>query len=79
MFNEYIKKILPIPIVMIESSKDGYKYRITTYNSVIGEYGCEDAIIRRLQKNKKVKSISSWINKPDNNYFAQAIIEFVRN
>ena len=78
MFNEYIRKILPIPIVMIESSNDGYKYRITTYSSVINERGCENAIIKRIQKNKRVKSISGWINKPDNNYFAQAIIEFER-
>lgn len=78
MFNEYIKKILPIPIVMIENSKDGYKYRITTYSSVIREYGCENQIKKRISKNKRIKSISCWLNKPDNAYFSQAIIEFVR-
>lgn len=76
MFNEYIKKILPIPIVMIESNKDGYKYRITTYSSVISECGCENQIIKRISKNKRIKSISCWLNKPDNAYFSQAIIEF---
>lgn len=76
MFHEYIKKILPIPIVMIENSEDGYKYRITTYASVINEYGTENIIKRRIYKNKKIKSLSMWYFKPDNYYYKQAIIEF---
>ena len=75
MFNEYIKKILPIPIIEIQVNKDGYKYLITTYSSVINEYGCKDSINKRINKCKRIKSISYWWNKPNNSYYKQAIIE----
>ena len=58
---------------MVEmSDKNNYLYRITTYSSVINEYGTEESVIKRI------KSISHWRNKPDNNYYKQAIIEFAR-
>lgn len=78
MFDNYIRKILPIPILAIQASKDGYKYLVTTHSSVINEHGTEDRIIRRLSGNKRVKSISYWRINPDNDYEKQAVIEFVR-
>lgn len=78
MFHEYIKKILPIPIVEIKASEDGYKYLITTYSSVIDEYGCKNDILKRVKKNKRVKSISDWYFKEKNTYYKEAIIEMTR-
>lgn len=76
MFYNYIRKILPIPIIEIKASKDGYKYLITTYSSVINEYNCEKIINKRISKNKKIQSISYWRLNPDNNLQKQAVIEF---
>lgn len=77
MFNEYIRKILPIPITKIEHSDDGYKYRLTVYSSIINENGVTDMIKKRL-KNKRIKSFDGWYFKPDNINYKQAIIEFKR-
>ena len=60
MFNEYLKKILPIPITKIEVNNDGYKYRITTYSSVLNERGTENSIRKRINNNKRIKSFSGW-------------------
>lgn len=76
MFNEYIRKILPIPIIKIEISKDGYKYRITTYSSVINERGTIDIINKRINKNKKIKIFNGWQFKDNDYNYKQAIIEF---
>lgn len=76
MFNEYLKKVLPIPIVAIKVSKDGYKYLITTYSNVIDEYGTADVIKKRVLKNKRMKSIDGWYRVKDNPTIKQAIIEF---
>ena len=76
MFDNYIRKILPIPIIEIKASKDGYKYLITTYSSVINENNCEQSIIKRISKNKRIKSISCW--QTIDNYCKRAIIEFKR-
>ena len=79
MFNEYLRKILPIPIVEIEiSQKDNYLYRITTYATVIDESGTIDAIKRRIKSNKKIKSIGDWFFKDKDTSFKQAIVEFVK-
>lgn len=79
MFNEYIRKILPIPIVMVENSqKDNYLYRITTYSSIINESGTENIIENIVNNCKRIKSISGWRSKPDNHFYKQAIIEFAR-
>lgn len=79
MFDKYLAKILPIPIVNIEVSKtDGYKYRITTYSSVLNEYGVEKQVASRLGKNKRVKSFDGWYVKENEPYYRQAIVEFAR-
>ena len=78
MFNDYIRKILPIPITEIESNKDGYKYRITTYSSVINESGVTDIIKNRIKTNKKIKLFDGWYLKNDDYNYKQAIIEFVK-
>lgn len=78
MFDKYLKKILPIPIIEIKPNKDGYKYLIRTYSSVINEGETEYIINKIIAKNKKIKSISTWIYNPDNMYQKQAIVEFAR-
>ena len=78
MFNDYIKKILPIPITEIEVSPDGYKYRITTHSSVISEYGVSDLINRRINKNKRIKSFDGWYLKENDFTKKQAVIEFCK-
>ena len=79
MFDKYLAKILPIPIVNIEVSKtDDYKYRITTYASVINEYGVEKQVVNRLGQNKRIKSFDGWYMKDNEPYFRQAIVEFVK-
>ena len=76
MFNDYIRKILPIPITQIEVSQDGYKYRITTYSSVINEPNVVDIIKKRIKNNKKVKFLDGWYFKGNDYNYKQAIIEF---
>ena len=78
MFNEYIRKVLPIPIVEIKASDDGYRYLITTYSSVIDEYGCKNDIIKRVKKNKRMKCISDWYFKEKDTYYKDAILEMNR-
>ena len=78
MFNEYLKKILPIPIVKIEVNNDGYKYRITTYTSVINERGAEETIRKRIIKNKRIKSFNGWYFKDNDINYKQVVIEFGR-
>ena len=77
MFDKYLEKILPIPIVDIEVSKtDGYKYRVTTYSSIINEYGTEKRVASRLEKNKRIKSFDGWYMKDKEPFFKQMIVEF---
>lgn len=79
MFDKYLQKILPIPIVGIEVSKtNDYKYRVTTYASVINEYGVEKQVASRLGKNKRVKSFDGWYMKDNEPFFKQMIVEFAR-
>ena len=78
MFNDYIRKILPIPITQIEVSQDGYKYRVTTYSSVINESFITDIIKKRIKNNKKIKSFDGWYLKNNDYNYKQAIIEFVK-
>ena len=77
MFNKYLEKILPIPLVDIEvSKKDGYKYRITTYSSVLNEIGTKERVAIRLKNNKRIKSFDGWYFKEDDPYLRQMIVEF---
>lgn len=79
MFDKYLEKILPIPIVDIEvSKKDGYKYRVTTYSSVLAENGVKNQIIIRLKSNKRIKSFDGWYLKEHEPYLRQMYVEFVR-
>lgn len=77
MFDKYLAKILPIPIVDIEvSKKDGYKYRITTYSSVLNEIGTKERVAIRLKNNKRIKSFDGWYMKDKEPFFKQMIVEF---
>ena len=76
MYNDYLRKILPIPIVDIEVK--GYKYRITTYSSVIDESGVKATVTKRLKNNKRIKSFGEWWFKSDDRYYKQLIVEFER-
>lgn len=76
MFNEYLKKLLPIPIIGIEVSKDGYSYRITTYSRVIEERGVEKMVEGRIIKNKRIKKFYGWFLKPHEPFYKQAVITF---
>ena len=78
MFTNYIKKILPIPITNIETNNDGYKYRVTTYSSVIDERGVKEVLRKRIRSNKKIKSMSDWGFKKGDTFYKQAIIEFYK-
>lgn len=79
LFNDYIRKILPIPIVQIEvSPKDSYIYRITTYSSVLNERGVWSGVEKRLYKNKKIKSFDGWWFKEGDTFYKQGVITFAR-
>lgn len=78
MFDEYLRKIIPVPLVDIKVSQDGYKYLITTYASVLNEFGVESRIENRIKINKRIKSINGWWNKDGECFYKQAIVEFVK-
>lgn len=78
MFNDYIKSILPIPILDIKVAKNNsYRYKITTYSSVADEPQTRNIIEQRVNKCKRMKSIEGWYcdKSADKKY---AVIEFVR-
>ena len=74
MFNDYIRKILPIPIIDIKVGKNNnYLYKIVTYSHVADE--CNDIVKQRVNKCKKIKSIDGWyFDENINNKYA--VIEF---
>ena len=77
MFNNYIKKILPIPITDIQiSPKDNYVYYITTYSSVLNERGVCSCLEKRLKRNKKIENFDGWWFKDGDTFYKQAIITF---
>lgn len=76
MFDEYLRKIIPVPLVDIKVSQDGYKYLITTYASVLSEFGVASRIERRLKINKRIKSFKGWWLKDNECFYKQAIVEF---
>ena len=78
MFNNYIRKVLPIPIVEIKASEDGYRYLLTTYSSIIDEYGAKNDMLKRVKNNKRMKCISDWGFKERDTYYKQAVLEMVR-
>ena len=76
MFNEYIKKILPIPITKITASEDGYTYKISTYSNVLSEYGVEKNIIKRTKNNKRIASFDGWYTDITDTYSKYAFLTF---
>lgn len=76
MFADYLRKILPIPILEIQTNKDGYQCVITTYSSVIQEYGVEKLINKIISKNKRIKSFDGWFFKPQDVFLKEAIVTF---
>ena len=78
MFNDYIKSVLPIPILDIKISKtNNYRYKITTYSSVADEPQTLMAVENRVKKGKRMKSIEGWYLDDDCSR-KYAIVEFVR-
>ena len=77
MFNEYLKKIMPVPITDIKVSKDGYKYVVSTYASILNQdKGLQLRIIERMHNNKKVKFFDGWYSKNDDLTKKEAVVEF---
>lgn len=78
MFKQYLKKIIGIPLTEIKVSEDGYRYLITTYTSVINEYGTEKMVENRIKKCKRIKSFDGWYFNKNDLYYKDAIVEFVK-
>ena len=78
MFNDYIKSILPIPILDIKVAKNNsYRYKIVTYSSVVDEPQTRMAVENRVKKCKRMKSIEGWYLDDDISR-KYAVVEFVR-
>ena len=78
MFNDYIKSVLPIPILDIKVAKNNsYRYKIVTYSSVADEPQTRMAVENRVKKCKRMKSIDGWYLDGDISR-KYAIVEFVR-
>lgn len=78
MFNDYIKSVLPIPILDIKVAKNNsYRYKITTHANVADEPQTRMAIESRVKKCKRMKSIEGWYLDDDISK-KYAVIEFVR-
>ena len=78
MFNDYIKSILPIPILDIKVAKNNaYRYKITTYSQVADEPQTRKAVEKRVKACKRMKSIEGWYLDGDCSR-KYAVIEFVR-
>lgn len=74
MYNEYIRSILPIPIIDIKVAKNNnYRYKVVAYSSVADE--SQNTIKDRVRKCKRMKSIEGWYFDDDTNY-KYAVIEF---
>ena len=76
MFDKYLRKIMPIPITKIDVSKDGYKYLVYTYASVLDkDRGLQLRLVKRMHNNKKIKTFDGWYN--DKNLSEKyALVEF---
>ena len=80
MFNSYIKKILPIPTIKIQSSKNGYRYLVSTYASIIDkDIGLQLRIAKYMHNNKRVKIFDGWYYKEDDITQKYALVEFYKN
>ena len=80
MFNAYLKKILPVPITKIQASKDGYRYLVFTYSSVLHEdRGIQLQITKRMHNNKRIKIFDGWYYKDNDITQKYALVEFRKN
>jgi len=78
MFNDYIKSILPIPILDIKVAKNNaYRYKITTYSQVADEPTTLKVVEKRVKACKRMKSIEGWYLDGDVSK-KYAVVEFVR-
>ena len=77
MFNAYLKKIMPVTITEIQTSKDGYKYLVSTYASVLDkDIGLQLRIVKRMHNNKKIKVFDGWYYKNNDITQKYALVEF---
>lgn len=77
MFDKYLRKIIPIPITKIETFKDGYKYLVYTYASVLNQdKGIQLKIIKRAHNNKRIKTFDGWYYNDKNLNEKYALVEF---
>ena len=78
MYHDYIRSILPIPILDIKVAKNNnYRYKITTYQAIADELETRKTIEKRVYNCKRIKSIEGWYSDSDINK-KYAIIEFTR-
>ena len=78
MFNDYIKSILPIPILDIKVAKNNaYRYKITTYSQVADEPQTRKVVEKRVKACKRMKSIDGWYLDDDLSK-KYAILEMVK-
>ena len=75
MYNDYLRSILPIPILDIKISQtNNYCYKILTYSKIADE--SNNTIRQRIKKCKRIKSIDGWYSESD--LYKYAVIEFNR-
>lgn len=80
MFNDYIKKIMPVPITEIQSSKDGYRYFVFTYASILDkDMGLQLRIVKRMHNNKRIKTFDGWYYKDNDITQKFALVEFKKD
>lgn len=80
MFNAYIKKIMPIPITEIQSSKDGYRHFVFTYASILDkDIGLQLRIVKRMHNNKRIKTFDGWYYKDNDITQKYALVEFKKD
>ena len=77
MFGDYIKSVLPIPIIDIKFDKTGYLAKITTYSSVADEPQTRKVVEKRVHDCKRMKSINGWYLDDDLSK-KYAILEMVK-
>ena len=80
MFNSYIKKIMPIPITEIQSSKDGYRHFVFTYASVLDkDMGLQLRIVKLMHNNKRIKTFDGWYYKDNDITQKFALVDFKKS
>ena len=68
---------MPIPITEIKASKDGYRYLVYTYSSVLDhDRGIQLKITKRIHNNKRIKTFDGWYYNDKNLNEKYALVEF---